>query len=443
MATPNILHDSLSRITQDRANASGTTVQTHQYDEAGNRVARNGVGYGYDSTANNRLIAAEGKTYQFDVAGNVTSFTGVTAVTTADDGTVTGIETASGQTTYTRDYRNLRLTKAGAGGSGTFFYSPSGDLVQWTGPKYHGPNEWHCAQQNEVAEITPYENYVYAGGRRLANLRSRFFDCPISDDVLVIDNLYYYVSDKMDVPRAVYQASNNAKIWSAEFDAFGNPLGFVNEDPDSNCVYFSQPFRLPGQYALSPSEGGPTSTAGGLHENWHRIYDSTTGRYLQPDPFEKLPIFAPVKPYTYAEARPLDLIDPTGLYWCPQCDPSCPNVDDIGKRIQEVSNKITKLRTTKKCSGAKPGEGGQPIAYTDQFGTTHYTPLFYRLNPCIQCCADAHESKHRETTVFGLNLGVILSAENIGAANCYAIETIGYEAELFCLIDLEAGYNWQ
>ena len=129
VATPNVLHDSLSRLAQDRADAAGTSVQTYEYDVAGNRTSRNGSAYTYDTAPNNRLLAGEGRSYAFDAAGNVTSVTGVPVITTDDDGTVTAVETASGTTTYSRDYRNLRVTRAGAGGAGTFFYSPAGELV--------------------------------------------------------------------------------------------------------------------------------------------------------------------------------------------------------------------------------------------------------------------------------------------------------------------------
>ena len=152
--------------------------------------------------------------------------------------------------------------------------------MQWTGG-VAGPTPG--CHPGGTLSTTHYENYVYVGGRRLAMLKSRYLTCENGTDVFVVDGVYHYVSDKLDLPRAVYRMSDGKKVWSADFDAFGNPLGFINEDPDDDCVYFSQPFRLPGQYALTPQEGGPTSTSGGLHENWHRLYDSKVGRYLQPD----------------------------------------------------------------------------------------------------------------------------------------------------------------
>ena len=60
-------------------------------------------------------------------------------------------------------------------------------------------------------------------------------------------------------------------------------------------------YRFPGQWF---------QFASGLHYNWHRHYDATTGRYVQPDP-----LGMPDGPsrWTYAVNSPLMRIDPWGL----------------------------------------------------------------------------------------------------------------------------------
>jgi RHS repeat-associated protein len=60
--------------------------------------------------------------------------------------------------------------------------------------------------------------------------------------------------------------------------------------------------RLPGQYRDAET---------GLHDNWHRTYDPSSGRYLQPDP-----LGYPDGPdaYAYAGGDPLNRTDPYGLY---------------------------------------------------------------------------------------------------------------------------------
>jgi RHS repeat-associated protein len=58
---------------------------------------------------------------------------------------------------------------------------------------------------------------------------------------------------------------------------------------------------LPGQYYDSET---------GLHYNWHRYYDPSTGRYLTPDP---IGLDGGVNLYLYAMNNPILLIDPYGL----------------------------------------------------------------------------------------------------------------------------------
>jgi RHS repeat-associated protein len=66
----------------------------------------------------------------------------------------------------------------------------------------------------------------------------------------------------------------------------------------------STPLRFPGQY-LDPETG--------LHYNYHRYYDPTTGAYLTPDPLGLAP--SP-NPHAYVP-NPTVLTDPLGLAPCP------------------------------------------------------------------------------------------------------------------------------
>jgi RHS repeat-associated protein len=58
--------------------------------------------------------------------------------------------------------------------------------------------------------------------------------------------------------------------------------------------------RFPGQWFQSES---------GLHQNWMRDYDPTTGRYLQADP---LGLVAGMSVYGYANQSPMMFVDPNG-----------------------------------------------------------------------------------------------------------------------------------
>jgi RHS repeat-associated protein len=80
------------------------------------------------------------------------------------------------------------------------------------------------------------------------------------------------------------------KVWEASYLPFGGvhvSTGAIN-------------LRFPGQWFQSES---------GLHQNWMRDYDPTTGRYLQADP---LGLVAGTSLYGYAFQSPLRYIDPTG-----------------------------------------------------------------------------------------------------------------------------------
>ncbi|OJH42057.1 hypothetical protein BON30_02200 [Cystobacter ferrugineus] len=110
--------------------------------------------------------------------------------------------------------------------------------------------------------------------------------------------------------------------------------------------------HLPGQRALtaaaSTRRGAFMDPEADLLENWHRIYQPATGRYLQPEPLASVdPTMAMESTYTYAANNPAGLTDPTGLYtlvgtcshWdealklarkkagcdgsCPKCKPPC------------------------------------------------------------------------------------------------------------------------
>ena len=60
--------------------------------------------------------------------------------------------------------------------------------------------------------------------------------------------------------------STGTKVWSATYNPFGGVHTSTGTLP---------PNRFPGQWFQSES---------GLHQNWMRDYDPTTGRYLQADP---------------------------------------------------------------------------------------------------------------------------------------------------------------
>ncbi len=85
--------------------------------------------------------------------------------------------------------------------------------------------------------------------------------------------------------------SSGVKVWTATYHPFGGVHVSTGTLP---------PNRFPGQWFQSES---------GLHQNWMRDYDPTTGRYLQADP---LGLIDGASVYGYVKQSPLRYTDPTG-----------------------------------------------------------------------------------------------------------------------------------
>jgi RHS repeat-associated protein len=87
--------------------------------------------------------------------------------------------------------------------------------------------------------------------------------------------------------------ATGVKTWTATYQPFGGVHTTTGAPPTN---------RFPGQWFQSES---------GLHQNWMRDYDPTTGRYLQPDP---LGLIDGASVYGYAAQSPMMLTDPTGEF---------------------------------------------------------------------------------------------------------------------------------
>jgi RHS repeat-associated protein len=84
------------------------------------------------------------------------------------------------------------------------------------------------------------------------------------------------------------------KAWEAETDSFGQ-VEITLSGIENNI-------RLAGQYFDSET---------GLHYNWNRYYDPTTGRYISQDP---IGFAGGISLYGYVGQNPIGGIDPTGLW---------------------------------------------------------------------------------------------------------------------------------
>ncbi|MBV8566123.1 MAG: RHS domain-containing protein, partial [Methylobacteriaceae bacterium] len=103
---------------------------------------------------------------------------------------------------------------------------------------------------------------------------------------------YYVHTDHLMRPIAMTD-KNATIVWSAVYKPFGEVLS-ITGTPVMNA-------RFPGQWFQLET---------GLHYNWHRHYDPTLGRYLQPDP---LGFVSGSNVYSYVRQNPLRATDRFGL----------------------------------------------------------------------------------------------------------------------------------
>jgi RHS repeat-associated protein len=112
------------------------------------------------------------------------------------------------------------------------------------------------------------------------------------EPIAVIEGGVAYHIRADHIARPVFATdANGAKVWTATYLPFGGVHTSTGALP---------PARFPGQWFQTES---------GLHQNWMRDYDPTTGRYLQADP---LGLVDGASVYGYTLQNPVRLIDPWG-----------------------------------------------------------------------------------------------------------------------------------
>ena len=122
--------------------------------------------------------------------------------------------------------------------------------------------------------------------------------------VAVVDNvasgnpvIYYVHVDHLMRP-ARMTAQDTSWVWDVIYAPFGG-VSYIWSNPANIDL------RFPGQWFQLES---------GLAYNWHRHYDATLGRYVQPDPLGLTAMLSDgPSVYTYAHSLPVVITDPTGL----------------------------------------------------------------------------------------------------------------------------------
>jgi RHS repeat-associated protein len=131
---------------------------------------------------------------------------------------------------------------------------------------------------------------------RMANTLLALWEGMIPKAEAAVTNgaLYYVHNDHLGTPQVMTDEAGGV-VWRGVYDPFGKASIDGGSSVEMNV-------RFSGQYYDQET---------GLHYNWLRYQDPTTGRYLTADP---IGLAGGINPYLYANANPLTFIDPYGLY---------------------------------------------------------------------------------------------------------------------------------
>jgi RHS repeat-associated protein len=263
-------YDALNKLTSATAEDAWGEID-YTYDDVGNRLteitddASNAYAYTTGTNLLTSVMDTVATTYTHDVNGNITGI-GTKILTYNDDNRLVSV--VQGGTTlgeYTYNGLGQRVKKVAGSTTTIFLYDFDGNII---------------GESN--ASGTFSKEYLYRGSSRLAMV-----------DVSK-SKVYYYGNDQLGTPE-ILTDSDNTVVWEAIYKPFGEAE--VNEH--STVV---NNFRFPGQYYDSET---------GLHYNYNRYYDPSTGRYLTSDPIGQV---GGVNLYSYAENNPVKMIDSLGLF---------------------------------------------------------------------------------------------------------------------------------
>ncbi|WP_162150832.1 RHS repeat-associated core domain-containing protein [Methylosinus trichosporium] len=232
------------------------------YDANGNRTGQtlNGVTspYAYPTTSNRLAsVTPPGGTvrnFTYDAAGNVLT------------------DSRAGALGMTFEYDvEGRLSKArqtnSPGIGGTYRYDARSRLVSRTVTQTAAPTTFttlyvhdindHIIAETDTSGVTQRE-YIWLDDIPLAVVSDVASGSPV---------IYYVHADHLGRPVRM-TAQNKARVWDVIYSPFGE-TSYIRTIPGTIDL------RFPGQWFQLES---------GLAYNWHRHYDATLGRYVQPDP---------------------------------------------------------------------------------------------------------------------------------------------------------------
>ncbi|WP_296892587.1 RHS repeat-associated core domain-containing protein [Thiobacillus sp.] len=235
------------------------------YDKNGNRQSetRNAGTMPYTYSPPNWLYQKVSDTRIKTVNGNTQSI-GTASFTYDGFNRLVTSQTAAETTTYTYNALGQRIKKINQNGLATsFHYGLDGELLY---------------EQDQAGNS---KAYVWLNGRPLARIDNN-------------QQIYYYHVDHLGTVQSMTDATTGAVVWKGYYEPFGSATVRPVSTIENNL-------RLPGQYYDRET---------GLHYNYLRDYDPTTGRYVEADP---IGLDAGTNLYAYGANDPISQIDPMGL----------------------------------------------------------------------------------------------------------------------------------
>ncbi len=227
------------------------------YDANGNRISEtaNGVLSSYAYPAGSSRLSSvtpaggSARSFTYDAAGNILtdSRTGTLAQTFQYDpeGRLSRATSASSSGTYAYDAQDRLASRVALNGGTTT-----------TTLYVHDVND-HIIAETDTSGVTRRE-YLWLNDLAIA----------VVDNVNTASPTLYYVhTDHLGRPVRML-----AQNWAWAWDVVYMPFGAVSSIWDGTSKL---DMRFPGQWFQLES---------GLAYNWHRHYDATIGRYVQPDP---------------------------------------------------------------------------------------------------------------------------------------------------------------